>query len=461
MDKDFHYQMTYIAANIAGYTAKDAQEIAAYAQYVDECVPDRVRGKVYSINNEQYRCIATCLDGILDHLETKLLGRNAVWVPFHFLPGNYEKREGKIQTILPYKGELEDKNGEHTYWDLRCEDFKLVCLPKSDLSMRMIVLAKLISQNTEWLSAAYTGIAAHVLTDTIAHAFYSGKGHWSSNGIINNMYRVLPDGQTERIDMSFWDRSHGFTKWWKSRVYTGHGLAGHMPDYGHVNYRYIPQWKLMDDNYVVEIDHHSQYLFAFKVLVQALYCIRTKRGFAYNKLYTNYSVNGIDQNIVLNHLRAAIDYDHGMYNKYRNMVDLRCNRLNTVIEQDLKLTPLTHFNVDMIEKVGNNFAIFNYAALKHVCFVREELNRNGINAFPQLDKVTDKRLIAEKLNRQYVQLVRTGDAELEEKEETEDADMPFARKDEIDANDKNIDPTIKEYFYFYKDHDCPLPENKK
>jgi Family of unknown function (DUF6765) len=102
MDKDFHYYGTYVAARIAKFSTEDATTIAHAAQYVDNSI--KVDGMI--LNGIDYglsfRHIPTCHDPLKElKWNTNLISASKipklpekelrqVWVPFHFLPGNYK-----------------------------------------------------------------------------------------------------------------------------------------------------------------------------------------------------------------------------------------------------------------------------------------------------------------------------------------------------------------------------------
>lgn len=480
MDKDFHYEITYIAATIAGFDQIESEQIATYAQFVDDCTPELVKEKGYTLNNKEYKFIATCSDGIKQSLGTKRLGRHALWIPFHFLPGNFtEMVNGSTKYVIKYEGREEDKD----YWYHNPDDFKLLCLPKSYLSKRMVRKITLFEYEADWAIYQQIGIMAHVLADTVAHAFYTGKGDWTTNEVIGDVYRVM-DTHKEKINFGISHKENTqeehtpWVPWRKSRVYTGHGRTGHIPDYGYVNYRYIPQWKTKSPRYVVEIEHNKTFLFAFKLLVQALYCAKynlkckheeREKDFIHFefKEYIDYSYNGYSSEEVLHLLSEYLTDEIGLYHVYAENVKMRSVLANNLIAV-LGLAPLREYNVENVINYEHDFKAFNYAALKHFMYVREKLQRAKFRVFDVFGSVVKEDEISTYLNEQYGTWSPGEEGDTEEnnldekllKRYGEDMDLQYKKfYEDLDVENGKVDESLKKFFEFGDIHISNPDEN--
>jgi len=178
MYKDFHYYGTYVAARYAGYAPNEAQTIAHSAQYVDDSIHSRLINK--GEQGIDFQPIPTC--HTTGELCWTTIGSgpsiselHQVWVPFHFLPGNYRSQAlpdpNSSMRIRNYTGPQHD-SGIFTSWnyDDRAKwEFKLQCLPDSPISTAMIneIIDKYKGQPHE---LHLIGLRMHVLADTAAHS---------------------------------------------------------------------------------------------------------------------------------------------------------------------------------------------------------------------------------------------------------------------------------------------------
>lgn len=95
MNLDFHYYGTYVAARLAGYDLDSAQTIAHAAQYVDDSNKSMLSDSLGHPYISDFSPIPTgqsmwdMVDKDIFWSEEALNEIADIWVPFHFLPGNY------------------------------------------------------------------------------------------------------------------------------------------------------------------------------------------------------------------------------------------------------------------------------------------------------------------------------------------------------------------------------------
>lgn len=272
MNKDFHYEGTYAAAVIAGFTPQAAATIAWAAQTVDECTKQNI-DKFYPFLN-QWAPVFTCesvsedikkeLSSILsDETSPTLQIIRSIWIPFHFLPGN-------VMGQIPYKGSTPLKNPR----DIR--DFLCICEPNSDLVLLMIQRAVSVFCNyTPDKKKDYLimiGILMHVLADTWAHQHFAGTPNYSVNEV--NDIKVISPSPLPK-DFETGGTPIGPTNY--SLSYLGHGRAGHFPDYGCMTYQYHPNWKAPKE--IITKYGPEDFSCAFQQMEWALRCFRTGNTF--------------------------------------------------------------------------------------------------------------------------------------------------------------------------------------
>ena len=109
-----------------------------------------------------------------------------VWIPFHFLPGNYGDNSKKV-----YSGPTSDKGKwERWFFDAESEQqFKLLCLPDSILVKNMI--NNIIYDNTDPYNDVLKliGLRMHTLADTWAHMYFAGIQAWFINDAGDVVYK--------------------------------------------------------------------------------------------------------------------------------------------------------------------------------------------------------------------------------------------------------------------------------
>lgn len=385
MDKDFHYYGTYVAACLAGYPQGEAQVIAHAAQYVDDSYGSYLLKK--GDNYIDFQPIPTCQDMWRIPTSNDEVKRS-IWVPFHFLPGNYKSQElpnhnlpdpNYESRMKQYTGPREDK-GWFSGW--KCSSrgrwqFKLMCLPQSPLVTRMINNTINVFKGTPY-ELYMAGIRMHVLADTGAHMYYAGTPIWHVNDVSDDVIdlTVKPNKKIPFGPLSEWCTTPGTG--YESFNYLGHGRMGHIPDYPWLIYKYHPKWS---KDPIVK-DNPKEYLRTFKEMVTALRCIR--EGRTYNVLNVD-PLEGMYEKIVLD----ILNQKHPFGQSYEKNVSTRCNWWVNAIKnlgdfpEPEKYDPGAWLNkakqaksLEDIKKT--DYYKFNKAAIEHLDFVRAYLGDDEI-----------------------------------------------------------------------------------
>lgn len=170
MDKEFHYYITYIVAQRAGFGPEDAYRIAYVSQLTDE------NTAVYRVNEGQEGEFETFASQTYDILnpQTALLRIHPV---FHFMPGD------RTDIMSPTAGRRDGKL------------HRLNTIPNGRNS-RALLLAALETGNP-----CRIGIAAHTYSDAFAHQNFVGAAD-----VFNSLVSLSP-------------------------FHVGHVEAGHKPDH--------------------------------------------------------------------------------------------------------------------------------------------------------------------------------------------------------------------------------------
>ncbi len=208
MQIDFHHAVTYITARSAGFTHEDANVIAYCAQYVDDATNE---GVIVFQNNAMYYHICSA-HKMLDYRNFESLGNHRVWLPFHFLPGNSNKKAG------------ENVGGGFIN--------KIVCKPDSFVAQDM--LRACIEQKNKKYGLHLLGITMHIYADTWAHKGFAG---------VNNEINDINDLKDEQDGKSFLDKVEKYFDRAKSKVIgnalpLGHGAALSLPDLPYLKWSY-------------------------------------------------------------------------------------------------------------------------------------------------------------------------------------------------------------------------------
>lgn len=311
MNLDFHYYGTYVAARLAGYTFNEAQIIAHAAQYVDDSSRGMLSERLKPYMNPVPTVQAFDLSDFRDNFYWSDEFRKTVadvWIPFHFLPGNYD-----INPKEKYRGPINDKGiWERWFFDDESEQqFKLLCLPDSTLVKEMI---NDITFNHLYKSYALQliGLRMHVLADTWAHMYFAGTQAWFINDAGENVYKII-DGKYELVkwqriwpwndgtDIIYGEQAAPNSFWYNSITYLGHGRIGHLPDYPWFIYEYNPRWS----NTTKKKNNFESFFVAIKQLTYALSCIKNKKPFDINT-YPSFEI-GIEK--ALMEILGTREYD--------------------------------------------------------------------------------------------------------------------------------------------------------
>ena len=277
MNKDFHYEATYMAARIAGYRQEEAVTIATAAQFVDDMDAAMIERRGLAAARQTVQSDAEMKPYIMDPgvFDTRTLVKiREIWIPFHFLPGNFEgdsRKEEPGNIISEYKD----------YSPVQ-ENFNLMCLPKSQLVQRMIEDTKERYSDNLYM----IGLRMHVLADTWAHQYHIGTpAIWANNykgeiqvadrpfSFSNAIASAVFDDVLEKGRFIHTIENPAARE--TSVFYHGHGRLGHLPDYGFMNYTYTPVWS---QDQVVK-DNQADCLAAFRQMVYAMKCIKEQTEF--------------------------------------------------------------------------------------------------------------------------------------------------------------------------------------
>jgi hypothetical protein len=207
MEIDFHFGVTYVVGRLAGLDHAKAQIVATSSQYVDDTVNQGVLR--FKTGPAYYRLLTAHSLG--DHKILRFNDQRAVWVPFHFLPGN-------------------DPVGGHE------DEFynKIVCRPKSEVAKAMV--CSCILKHDRAFALHQLGITAHVFLDTFAHQGFAGIKHRVN--LATNIHLEDPEKDVK------WT---GFRELFRPRLCgaldfffpMGHGTVLHYPDHPFRRWSYV------------------------------------------------------------------------------------------------------------------------------------------------------------------------------------------------------------------------------
>ncbi|MEN6318114.1 MAG: FYVE zinc finger domain-containing protein [Syntrophaceae bacterium] len=288
MDKDFHYYATFAAAKLAGWDEKKAQTIAYAAQFVDDFDYNYGYGgepwyiKYKNKNNLELPHTGTLrFEKAAEHIFKVSPRRTAqndksdfvldkhvrrdIWVPFHFLPGNFIPK-GK-DTVPGY---IQRKVAK-----LPHADFKLLARPMSPLAIDMINdLLNLDHDEPYFLHLL--GLRMHVFADTWAHQDFVGDGIKAINDCAGwyNFYEAEPsimkqvDWQVLSTELEYAPPIFIF------QSYLGHGRLGHFPDFGWCRYYYTPAWLQQEGKFMIGRDNPREFEKAFFEMVKVMWAAK-------------------------------------------------------------------------------------------------------------------------------------------------------------------------------------------
>lgn len=398
MDKDFHYYGTYVAACYAGYSAKEAQIIAHAAQYVDDSFHNRlIDEKEYGID---FQLIPTCHTiselawTTVGGLGPSLSELRQVWVPFHFLPGNYESQTlpdpNASSRVINYEGPTSWLPLTWKYDDRAKWEFKLLCLPDSPLSREMINDVTTIHKGLPY-ELYLTGIRMHALADTVAHAYYAGTEAWHVNDVDSDVYYLTDSGSWEKVSFVYFATVKGKetcvtdSTYFDSVFYLGHGRMGHIPDDPWIKYTYCPKWFEKSQKKEISKDNPDAYLQIFKKMVTSLKCIREQKTF---DIYSLELINQKYIDVIDNILRTKHDFGLG-----DDAPEIRCElwkkaidngALGSLINKPEEYNPDAWYDIAIQNKqtiTETDYYKFNKAATIHLEFVKSCLAGDGINLY--------------------------------------------------------------------------------
>lgn len=213
MQVDFHHGVTYAVARIAGFEHKDALVVAYCSQYVDDAVGD---GIIKFNNGAMYRRIESA-HKMLDYKNFNELSNHQVWLPFHFVPGNGQKKAG------------EDPDGSFIN--------KIICRPDSHVARDMV--RHCILDNDKPYALHRLGVTMHVYADTWAHQGFAGVIHKVNNITDLSDFDNPKDSPGQRILHYFgnqiYDIASGFIG---DALPLGHGAALSYPDLPYLKWEY-------------------------------------------------------------------------------------------------------------------------------------------------------------------------------------------------------------------------------
>jgi len=398
MNIDFHYYGTYVAACLAGYDPDRAQTIAQAAQYVDDSDEIMLKDSLGRYYISDFTPIPT-VQGLSDMVdknfrwsEGALKSISDIWVPFHFLPGNY----GNIPVTQTYTGPKKDRGTlfKWTFDDESAKQFKMLCQPNSLLVKRMINDIVINHSDKDYL-LPMVGMRMHVLADTWAHMYYIGMPAWFINDAKEEVYKIEGTTKTPVKWQRVWpwddstDILHGETATpdalaYNSVVYLGHGRMGHLPDYPYLKYQYTPEWS---KDPVVK-DNCAYFLTAFKQLTKALSCIKNKIPFDIE----SYADLPADTEAVITEILTA---------KVNDQSEVWRNNIGRIKVNDVPLTPPRIYNKDLWLNIvkerktpleSTDYYRFNFSALLHLNLVRDSLAAYNIyfDSIPREDIVNTK-----------------------------------------------------------------------
>ncbi|MCY4458969.1 MAG: hypothetical protein OXC26_00990 [Albidovulum sp.] len=222
MHSDLHYYGTYAMARAAGLLPEVAQTIATAAQFVDD-------------NDDNAQAIAFEDGGRLNiiptahplvHIDNTDLFENdqrTVWLPFHFLPGNYGESISE----------------------------RLVCRKNSEIAQEMV--DSCLSLVEKPFGLQIVGIAAHVYADTFSHYGFSGvSSRWNMvNGNSISLKNDERDDASEKRFRSKYGSTMEGLRNWRQRLLdrlqsgaaeSGTGALGHGAVLKYPDYPYL-QWE--------------------------------------------------------------------------------------------------------------------------------------------------------------------------------------------------------------------------
>lgn len=217
MEIDFHHTTTYVIARAAGFKHSEAETIAYSSQYVDDATN---RGTI-TFDNEALYTHTSSAHKTLDNRNFKKKSNHHVWLPFHFLPGNGNKKAGENPT-----GKFIEK---------------IICRPNSYIAKDMITAC--IEKKKLPYSLHLLGITMHVYADTWSHQGFAGIAHR-----VNRVKALDEKIKTKNIFKRFKNYLlvivyNGLSKIINYALPLGHGSALNYPDLPFLKWEYYDHQK--------------------------------------------------------------------------------------------------------------------------------------------------------------------------------------------------------------------------
>ncbi len=237
MEIDFHHSTTYVLSRMAGFSPDDAYKIAYSSQYVDDAgtyVASQFlkMAEWHAIFFETFE-IFEYIDSshsMLDISNWKELDQHRVWVPFHFLPANYN---------LTFEE------------NLVCEKAWISRQPQDDHNWENPLAKDMVDEVVENDRGIFRlGITMHTLADTFAHQGFSGVLCENVN-TVKNIKIQSPEGLNVPKTGNF--------------PALGHAEAEHLPDLPFAVWSYKNK-----DNDTINRDNPADYADAIEIMFQSL-----------------------------------------------------------------------------------------------------------------------------------------------------------------------------------------------
>ncbi|MBG0161436.1 hypothetical protein I4O70_12780 [Clostridioides difficile] len=320
---------------------------------------------------------------------------------------------GNLNYQYKYNGVKESKSVK-TSWEFKDEDkrkFRLMCLPNSK-TVSAIINDLIYFHSTEEYKLQFIGMRMNVLVDIWAHMYFIGKPEW----YINDIKEFIAE-ESKYIAENKWTKSEEYRNGWhainvsgtldacgyESISYLGYGRMGNVPDYGYLNYRYVPNWSSTDDKVKIEKNNQDNFFKAFCQMVYALKCIKNGNDFNINQ-YDNLTAQ--------------------QKTEVSKVIATRKNDQSEAWKKAIKVlgySSLEKFDKNKwkneFEKFSNkkkiNYYYFNLVAKKHIDYVNNFLEENRLkldgmcSEYCEL-KVFDDTQFAKNKNR-VIKIVLRGD----------------------------------------------------
>jgi len=208
MQEDIHFYGVYALARAAGIDPETAKTIAYASQFVDDAIDD----EVMILANHKAILPTITSHKPIDYANAIPGDQWRVWIPFHFLPGNY--------------------SGSTTFIE------KMVCRKDSDPARRMLRQTLDPSNRTHW--PHLIGIVAHVYADTFSHFGFVGIAHpW--NKVKGESIEASEEHSPTILDYiqnKFEDFKMRFAGGFAEMIPVGHGSVASYPDRPYLTWRF-------------------------------------------------------------------------------------------------------------------------------------------------------------------------------------------------------------------------------